>query len=69
MGHDEALANDLPRAMRAREEATPLKARVFRPAVAPSTALSLSQYAGTWEGDDLEECLRIVYATRSKARF
>jgi hypothetical protein len=35
----------------------------------PSTAASLLKYAGTWEGDDLEECLRLVYATRSKAKF
>jgi hypothetical protein len=69
MGHDEVLANDLRRAMRAREEPTPLKSRVFRPATGPSIARSLLQYAGTWEGDDLEECLRLVYATRSKARF
>ncbi len=35
----------------------------------PSTAASLLKYAGTWVGDDLEECLRLVYATRSKAKF
>jgi hypothetical protein len=35
----------------------------------PSTAASLLKYAGTWEGDDLEECLRLAYSTRSKAKF
>ena len=39
------------------------------PEARPSTAASLLKYAGTWEGDDLEECLRMVYATRSKAKF
>lgn len=32
----------------------------------PSTAQSLLKYAGTWEGDDLQECLRLVYETRSQ---
>jgi predicted amidophosphoribosyltransferase len=29
-----------------------------------STAESLLKYAGTWEGDDFEECLQLVYDTR-----
>lgn len=41
----------------------------FRPAKGPSTARSLLKYAGTWEGDDLEECLRAVYENRTKAKF
>ncbi len=35
----------------------------------PSTGASLLQYAGTWTGDDLEQRLQEVYATRSKAQF
>jgi hypothetical protein len=31
-----------------------------------STAESLLKYAGTWEGDDLEECLKLVYDTRGR---
>lgn len=31
-----------------------------------STAQSLLKYAGTWEGDDLEECLQLVYDTRGQ---
>ncbi|MFM2432024.1 MAG: hypothetical protein RLZZ511_3237 [Cyanobacteriota bacterium] len=27
----------------------------------------LAEFAGTWAGDDLEECLAAVYATRSKS--
>lgn len=34
-----------------------------------STARSLLKYAGAWVGDDLEECLKLVYLTRSKAEF
>jgi hypothetical protein len=56
-------------AMRAREGRSSVRPPVFRPAKGPSTARSLLQYAGTWEGDDLEECLQLVYATRSKAQF
>jgi hypothetical protein len=47
----------------------PEPASALRPAHGPSTAKSILQYAGTWEGDDLEECLELVYATRSKAKF
>ncbi len=31
-----------------------------------STAESLLKYAGTWEGDDVEECLQLVYDTRGQ---
>ena len=37
-----------------------------------STGRSLLEHLktiGTWEGDDFEECLEIVYATRGKAKF
>jgi hypothetical protein len=29
----------------------------------------LLKFAGTWVGDDLQECLETVYATRSKTNF
>jgi hypothetical protein len=34
-----------------------------------SPANSLLKYAGSWAGDDLEECLQLVYDTRSQAKF
>lgn len=34
-----------------------------------STAQSLLKYAGTWVGDDFDESLEEVYATRSKTEF
>lgn len=39
---------------------------------ANSTGRSLLEHlktVGKWEGDDLEECLSLVYATRGKAKF
>jgi len=41
----------------------------FRPAVGPSTAESLLQHAGTWQGDDLRDCLKEVCTNRAPARF
>jgi hypothetical protein len=35
----------------------------------PSTGASLLKYAGTWVGDDLEECLQAVYDARLPAKF
>lgn len=34
-----------------------------------STAATLLQFASTWVGDDFEECLAAVYATRLPAEF
>ena len=34
-----------------------------------STAGSLLKFAGTWQGDDLRECLNIAYQTRGLAEF
>jgi len=34
-----------------------------------SRANNLLKYAGTWEGDDLEECLAEVYKTRGETVF
>ncbi len=35
----------------------------------PASGRSILRHAGTWEGDDFEECLEMVYATRGKAKF
>ena len=29
----------------------------------------LLKFAGTWQGNDLEDCLHLVHETRSKAQF
>jgi hypothetical protein len=44
------------------------------PANSPSTQQgaklgNLLEFAGTWAGDDLEDCLETVYNTRSKVNF
>lgn len=39
------------------------------PTKSHSTAQSLLKYAGTWEGEDFEECLQLVYDTRSPLEF
>lgn len=43
--------------------------RRLSPIKRESKAVDLLEFAGTWQGDDLEECLRFVYETRSKAQF
>lgn len=39
------------------------------PLLRGSQASDLLQFAGTWAGDDFEECLQLVYETRSEAEF
>ncbi|MDF5733675.1 MAG: hypothetical protein PUP92_38315 [Rhizonema sp. PD38] len=34
-----------------------------------STGQDLLNFADTWHGDDLEECLEFLHATRSTAKF
>lgn len=35
----------------------------------PASGRSILRHAGTWQGDDFEECLQMVYDTRSPAKF
>ena len=39
------------------------------PIIRGSKAEDLLKFAGTWQGDDFEECLQMVYETRSQAEF
>lgn len=34
-----------------------------------STARAILKHAGTWAGDDFEECLQAVYDARGQAKF
>jgi hypothetical protein len=34
----------------------------------PASGRSLLRHAGTWVGDDLEDCLQLVYETRGKIK-
>jgi len=40
-----------------------------KPVLTGSTGADLLQFAGTWQGDDFEECLEAAYETRSPAEF
>lgn len=39
------------------------------PCFRPASGRSLLRHAGTWSGDDLEDCLKMVYETRSPLEF
>jgi len=39
------------------------------PILRGSKAQDLLKFAGTWQGEDFEECLELVYKTRSQAEF
>jgi hypothetical protein len=39
------------------------------PPFRPSSGRSLLRHAGTWAGDDIEECLQLVYDTRSQVEL
>jgi hypothetical protein len=41
----------------------------FQQSYRPASGRSILRHAGKWSGDDLEECLRAVYASRGKAKF
>jgi hypothetical protein len=45
------------------------KPKKFQQFYRSASGRSILRHAGKWEGDDLEECLRSVYATRGKAKF
>gem|GEM_PF-660128 len=40
-----------------------------QPILTGSTATDLLKFAGTWQGDDFEECLQSVYDSRLPAEF
>jgi len=50
-------------------ETTPPETEKKPPSFRPASGNSLLRHAGTWEGDDLEECVRLVYETRSQLEF
>lgn len=47
------------------EPSPPESPQTFR----PSSGRSLLRHAGTWASDDFEECLQLVYDTRSQVEF
>ena len=39
------------------------------PPFRPSSGRSVLRHAGTWAGEDFEECLQLIYDTRSEIEF
>ncbi|GJD23959.1 hypothetical protein RIVM261_089150 [Rivularia sp. IAM M-261] len=35
----------------------------------PASGRSILRHLGTWQGDDYEECLKLVYNSRGQAKF
>jgi hypothetical protein len=66
---------DFLRFLKAKETQTPLKVEVAEEPThtsVNSTGNSIIEHLktiGKWEGDDLQECLQLVYATRGKVKF
>ena len=48
---------------------SPFETGVGEPVLRGSTGSDLLQFAGTWQGDDFEECLEAAYEMRSPAEF
>lgn len=48
---------------------TDVSVQEVEPILRNSKAKDLLKFAGTWQGDDFEECLQLVYDTRSQAEF
>ncbi|MBD2249958.1 hypothetical protein [Nostoc parmelioides] len=64
-----SLVSDFLDALQTRENKSNPPLRRLAPIKRGSKAVDLLKFAGTWQGDDLEECLQFVRETRSKAQF
>ncbi|MBP0018073.1 MAG: hypothetical protein J7647_11005 [Cyanobacteria bacterium SBLK] len=50
-------------------KSVPLSNQDSEPILRGSKAKDLLEFAGTWQGDDFEDCLQLVYDNRSQAEF
>ncbi|WP_017652438.1 hypothetical protein [Fortiea contorta] len=64
-----SLVSDFLDAIQTRENKSDRPLRRLAPIKRGSKAVDLLKFAGTWQGEDLEECLQFVRETRSKAEF
>lgn len=64
-----SLVSDFLDALQTRENKSDRPLRRLAPIKRGSKAVDLLKFAGTWQGDDLEECLQFVSETRSKTQF
>ncbi|MEY2832745.1 MAG: hypothetical protein RLZZ574_2003 [Cyanobacteriota bacterium] len=60
---------DFLRFLKTKQNLEKPKATEFQQSYRPASGRSILRHAGKWSGNDLEECLRAVYATRGKAKF
>ncbi|WP_413163184.1 hypothetical protein ACL6C3_28290 [Capilliphycus salinus ALCB114379] len=64
-----ALVSDFLDSIESTEPTDSSSLRKLPPIKRGKTAKDLLKYAGTWQGDDLEDCLNIVHKTRSETQF
>jgi hypothetical protein len=66
LAHADQLAGRKVRLIVLAEES---KSEQVQPPFRPASGKSLLRHAGTWAGDDFEECLQLVYDTRSQIKL
>lgn len=64
-----SLVSDFLNSLQTRNSIKHRTLRRLPPIKRGSKAVDLLKFAGTWEGNDLDECLHIVHETRSKTQF
>jgi hypothetical protein len=64
---DEQLIAETIDWVRSRKQVPPAQSSSGEPIRRGNKLGDLLEFAGTWAGDDLEDCLGMVYATRSKS--
>jgi hypothetical protein len=63
------LVSDFLDSIQAKNTVNQTPLRRISPIKRGKKAGDLLRYAGTWHGDDLEDCLRLVEETRSQTQF
>ncbi|MCT7967113.1 hypothetical protein NG799_12265 [Laspinema sp. D1] len=64
-----ALVSEFLDSLEAAEPTQASSLRKLPPLKREKTAKNLLKFAGTWQGDDLEECLNSVQETRSETQL
>jgi hypothetical protein len=64
-----SLVSDFLDSLQAENAIVQRPLRRLAPIKRGNKAGDLLKFAGTWQGDDLEKCLRLVHETRSKSKF
>ncbi|MEI2580451.1 hypothetical protein [Scytonema sp. PRP1] len=64
-----SLVSDFLDSLQSKSTMSQRPLRRLAPIKRGTKAGELLKFAGTWQGNDLEDCLRLVKETRSKAQF